>query len=190
MPPPSLTALASSLRTSTECFGPTLALLVGTPSSPDSANVCEFLPLSRDWPHTAWQIVKVNYALWRPSTTPSPFISPESTPVQHRLAALTLTSLFLSPVLEAYRSGVAFAKTPGFMQQAVTRAEYLEMGSNASRRKFRDWKPAPVETNKAPEQSSRKGPARSQRMDREESPPLARKPSRGRGRGRATTTRR
>ncbi|EPT05352.1 actin protein Arp6 [Fomitopsis schrenkii] len=94
------------------------------------------------------------------------------------------------PILEAYRSGVAFAKKPAFTQQAVTRAEYLEMGNNASRRKFRDWKPAPVDTNKGAEQPSRKGPARPQRMDREESPPLTRQPSKGKGKGRATTARR
>ena len=190
MPPPSLTALASSLRTSTECFGPTLALLVGTPSSPDSANVCEFLPLSRDWSRAAWQIVKVNYAHWRPSIASSPFRAQKSTHIQYRLATRALTPSSSSPVLEVYRSGIAFAKKPAFTQQAVTRAEYLEMGSNASRRKFRDWKPPPVDLSKGPEQSSRKGPARPQRTEREESPPLARKPSRGRGRGRATTTRR
>ncbi|KAI0736230.1 actin-like protein Arp6 [Fomitopsis betulina] len=94
------------------------------------------------------------------------------------------------PILEAYRSGVAFAMKPAFTQQAVTRAEYLEMGSNASRRKFRDWKPAPVDVNRGPEQPSRKGTARPQRMDREESPPLGRQPSRGKGKGRATTARR
>lgn len=101
-----------------------------------------------------------------------------------------LTPSFPSPILEAYRSGVAFAKKPAFTQQAVTRAEYLEMGNNASRRKFRDWKPAPVDTNKGAEQPSRKGPARPQRMDREESPPLTRQPSKGKGKGRATTARR
>lgn len=81
---------------------------------------------------------------------------------------------------------MAFAKKAAFTQQAVTRAEYAEMGSNASRRKFRDWKPPIVDVNKGPEQSSRK----TQRMDREESPPLARKPSRGKGKGRAATSRR
>ena len=45
-----------------------------------------------------------------------------------------------SPVTEAYRSALAFASQPQFEDHLVTRAEYLEGGSNACRRKFKDWR--------------------------------------------------
>ncbi|KIP04446.1 hypothetical protein PHLGIDRAFT_25604 [Phlebiopsis gigantea 11061_1 CR5-6] len=45
------------------------------------------------------------------------------------------------PILEAYRSAIAFASKPDFLQKVVTREEYNESGSNACRRKFPDWKP-------------------------------------------------
>jgi len=36
---------------------------------------------------------------------------------------------------------MAFARKPEFLERVVvTRSEYLESGSNASHRKFRDWK--------------------------------------------------
>lgn len=44
------------------------------------------------------------------------------------------------PITEAYIAASAFVTTPEFSKRAVTRAEYAEYGSNASRRKFRDWK--------------------------------------------------
>lgn len=40
---------------------------------------------------------------------------------------------------EAYRSALAFVKNPAFSTHVVTREEYLESGSNASRRKFPGW---------------------------------------------------
>jgi len=43
-------------------------------------------------------------------------------------------------VLEVYHSAVAFVKPMSFRQHVVTREEYLESGSNACRRKFKDWK--------------------------------------------------
>lgn len=48
----------------------------------------------------------------------------------------------------AYHGGVALASAPAFDQLVITRAEYQESGSNACRRKFRDWKwrPEDVET--------------------------------------------
>lgn len=46
----------------------------------------------------------------------------------------------ISAVLEAYRAAIAFAKTASFRNQTVTREEYLENGSDACRRKFKDWK--------------------------------------------------
>jgi hypothetical protein len=46
----------------------------------------------------------------------------------------------LSPIIEVYRSALAFASNPAFFDFAVTRAEYLEGGSHACRRKFPDWK--------------------------------------------------
>ncbi|KAL0961517.1 hypothetical protein HGRIS_006458 [Hohenbuehelia grisea] len=44
------------------------------------------------------------------------------------------------PTTEVYRSALAFARSPQFTQNCVTREEYAESGSNASRRKFSDWK--------------------------------------------------
>lgn len=43
------------------------------------------------------------------------------------------------PALEAYHSALAFAQHPHFSNQCVTREEYLESGSHACRRKFKDW---------------------------------------------------
>lgn len=51
-------------------------------------------------------------------------------------------SFAVSPILEAYRSAMAFANQPAYSDRIVTRAEYQEGGSNACRRKFRDWKNA------------------------------------------------
>ena len=52
-----------------------------------------------------------------------------------------------SPITEAYQSAYAFADMTsaaggGFGTRAVTRSEYLESGSTASRKKFLDWKSA------------------------------------------------
>lgn len=47
---------------------------------------------------------------------------------------------FRSPVLETYHSAIAYTQHTDFVDQCVTRAEYLESGSNACRRKFKDWK--------------------------------------------------
>ncbi|KAF7353975.1 Actin-like protein ARP6 [Mycena venus] len=44
------------------------------------------------------------------------------------------------PVLDAYRAAIAYASDPSVF---VTRAEYLESGSVALRRKVPDWQPAP-----------------------------------------------
>lgn len=41
-----------------------------------------------------------------------------------------------SPVTEAYRSARSFVRSPPFASCLVTRAEYLESGSSAVRRKF------------------------------------------------------
>ncbi|KAG1901091.1 actin-related protein Arp6 [Suillus fuscotomentosus] len=42
-------------------------------------------------------------------------------------------------ITEAYRSAIAFVNDPAFSAHVVTREEYLEVGSNASRRKFPGW---------------------------------------------------
>ena len=82
-------------------------------------------------------------------------------------------SLLHSPIVEAYRSAVAFARSPDFARMAVTREEYLEMGSNATRRRFRDWKP-----------SNQDGKAKeTQRGDEEDDSAPVKKAVRGRGRG-------
>jgi len=43
------------------------------------------------------------------------------------------------PITEAYSSALNFANMPEFGHLVVTRSEYAEFGSNASRRKFHDW---------------------------------------------------
>ncbi|TBU45521.1 actin-like protein ARP6 [Dichomitus squalens] len=97
------------------------------------------------------------------------------------------------PILEAYRSAVAFAARPEFAQCVVTREEYQEMGSSACRRKFRDWKPA-VDKEQPPRAgvgkgaagSSARGSSDSEDEDEGTPPPgqPTKKPGRGRGRGR------
>ncbi|TFK90533.1 actin-like protein Arp6 [Polyporus arcularius HHB13444] len=93
------------------------------------------------------------------------------------------------PILEAYRSAVAFAARPEFPQSVVTREEYQEMGSSACRRKFRDWKPVEKEGARGREPAKGKG-ARGRAEEDDESPPPATKKSvRGRGRGRGVAKR-
>ena len=72
-------------------------------------------------------------------------------------------------MVEAFNSAIAFANTPEFFDRVVTRAEYLESGSNASRRKFADWK------------VDEKGKGRS-RDDHSEETPVAKKVARSRTR--------
>jgi len=64
------------------------------------------------------------------------------------------------PITEAYHSAYQFVSQVGFIQHVVTRAEYAENGSNASRRKFRDWKPQESEKEKPKEASKAKGKQR------------------------------
>lgn len=45
-----------------------------------------------------------------------------------------------APITAAFHAGRAFARTPAFEAQLVTREEYMESGSSACRRKFKDWK--------------------------------------------------
>jgi actin-related protein 6 len=59
--------------------------------------------------------------------------------------------------MEAYHSAFAFASKPEYFDQVVTRAEYLESGSNASRRKFKDWKAEEKDKDKAKEMLKGKG---------------------------------
>lgn len=93
-----------------------------------------------------------------------------------------------SPVLEAYHSAIAFAKKPSFMQHVVTKEEYLESGSNATRRKFRDWKPADPDGKQSEAHKGRTA-AKTYQEDAEEDdvhPPKT--STRGRGRGRPPGT--
>lgn len=73
-----------------------------------------------------------------------------------------------SPVTEAYRAALGFASIPGFTNHAVTRAEYAESGSNASRRKFQDWKPHESEKEMPREATKVKGKQRED--DRSQAP--------------------
>jgi actin-related protein 6 len=76
-------------------------------------------------------------------------------------------------VIEAYRSAVAFVNDSGFNAHVVTR-EYLEVGSNASRRKFPGWQSSSAPGDESTQES----------MIEDRSQPN-RKPSRARAR---TTT--
>ncbi|KAJ6476898.1 actin-related protein Arp6 [Mycena sanguinolenta] len=49
----------------------------------------------------------------------------------------------VDPVLDTYHAAMACVSTPTFSELVVTRAEYLESGSAAIRRKFPDWQPPP-----------------------------------------------
>ncbi|KAF7791485.1 hypothetical protein EIP86_002501 [Pleurotus ostreatoroseus] len=93
------------------------------------------------------------------------------------------------PILEAYYSALAFVKSPSFTQQVVTKAEYMESGSNATRRKFKDWKPVD-QHGKDKEVHKARTTAKSYQEDLEEDfrPPKASTRGRGRGRGRGTGT--
>lgn len=69
---------------------------------------------------------------------------------------LTISNLNIaSPVTEAYKAAFQFASQPDFAQHCVTRAEYAESGSNASRRKFRDWTGQDSEKEKQQQQQSK-----------------------------------
>lgn len=59
-----------------------------------------------------------------------------------------------STVTEAYKSAYKFASRPEFTQHVVTRAEYAEYGSNASRRKFPGWAKAQLEQESEKETAS------------------------------------
>lgn len=72
---------------------------------------------------------------------------------------LTVTS---SPITEAYRSASVFAGQPLFMELSVTKAEYMEGGSNACRRKFKDWR---ASDEGAKEESSLKGKGKGKQRD-------------------------
>ncbi|KAJ7197930.1 actin-related protein Arp6 [Mycena pura] len=73
-------------------------------------------------------------------------------------------------ILEAYRAAVEFASDPSFSERVITRAEYLEGGSVAVRRKFPDWQPPPplrepvVAKEKARESTKGKGKQREEPM--------------------------
>ncbi|KIJ64586.1 hypothetical protein HYDPIDRAFT_111953 [Hydnomerulius pinastri MD-312] len=50
-------------------------------------------------------------------------------------------------VTESYYSALSFVKSPSFSTHLVTRAEYLESGSNATRRKFSQWQTGEIGKN-------------------------------------------
>ncbi|KAI0335723.1 actin-like protein Arp6 [Cubamyces sp. BRFM 1775] len=93
------------------------------------------------------------------------------------------------PILEAYYSAVAFAARPEFAQCAVTREEYQESGSNACRRKFRDWKPVEKEATRSREQGKGKSTESQMDVEGDDIPPPTKKTVRGRGRGRGAARR-
>jgi len=64
------------------------------------------------------------------------------------------------PITEAYQSAYNFASTPEFSMHLVTRAEYAESGSNASRRKFPLWNSQESEKEKSKDASKSRGKQR------------------------------
>jgi actin-related protein 6 len=84
--------------------------------------------------------------------------------------------------LEAFYGAVELSRKPEFFDLVVTRDEYLEMGSNACRRKFRDWKPLDKET-KGKEVLRGKSSGKSKDDDDDEEDIPQRRTGRGRGRG-------
>lgn len=90
--------------------------------------------------------------------------------------------------MSAYHGALAFAQRSDFPDQVVTRAEYLEMGSNACRRKFKDWKLTEKEP-KGKEVIRGKGATRVREDDKDGEEVMPKKRSgRGRGRGRGVST--
>ncbi|KAF9046356.1 actin-like protein ARP6 [Panaeolus papilionaceus] len=77
------------------------------------------------------------------------------------------------PVTEVYRSACKFAAKPEFSRLCVTREEYLESGSSATRRKFKDWKPQEAEKEKSKEVVKPKG--KQYQEEREDDRPQATK---------------
>jgi len=95
------------------------------------------------------------------------------------------------PITEAYRSAVQFARTPAFPQCTVTREEYQEMGSNASRRKLKDWKVIDKEVAKSREHVKGKASTRARGEDDDSgSPPPTRRGAKPKGKGRGNVARR
>ncbi|KAF8228073.1 actin-related protein Arp6 [Tricholoma matsutake] len=64
------------------------------------------------------------------------------------------------PITEAYRAAINFACMPTFNKHVLTRAEYAESGSNASRRKFHNWKLQEPEKEKPKDSAKAKGKQR------------------------------
>lgn len=71
-----------------------------------------------------------------------------------------------SPIISAYNAALSFASHPTFQHHLVTRAEYLESGSAACNRKFKDWKSG--ERVDGGGDGKGKGRAREDEMDWEE----------------------
>ncbi|KAF5381187.1 hypothetical protein D9757_007896 [Collybiopsis confluens] len=94
------------------------------------------------------------------------------------------------PIVEAYRSAQMFASKPDFSSQCVTREEYLESGSNASRRKFRDWqvrvqgeREQTAEEEEEREEEQKEGKGQGEQLQRRLRAPMVK---RGRGRPRGS----
>ena len=92
--------------------------------------------------------------------SPSPLFLFSSFFLHFSFSFWTFFLLYISPITEAYHSACQFVSQAGFNQHIVTRTEYAENGSNASRKKFRDWKPQESEKEKPKEASKLKGKQR------------------------------
>jgi hypothetical protein len=108
-----------------------------------------------------------------------------------RVKNIDLREILNSPMTEAYKACLTFARTPAFASVAVTREEYLEHGKNIfRRRKFQRWNALNQE---AAAQPPGKRQVESDSESTEEDPKTSRKGSavvrrgparRGRGKGR------
>ncbi|KDQ62817.1 hypothetical protein JAAARDRAFT_122230 [Jaapia argillacea MUCL 33604] len=93
------------------------------------------------------------------------------------------------PITECYRSALAFVQEPDFQEYCVTRAEYLESGSNACRRKFKDWKLVDEKGKGAAVREPAKPKPRTEDPEESDASPPPKRGGRGRTRTTSTSTR-
>jgi hypothetical protein len=99
-----------------------------------------------------------------------------------------LTTSTCSPLTDAYKASLAFARSPAFATVAVTREEYLEHGKSIyCRRKFRGWNALDAEAEPAP---VRQPPQQSVLVESSDEDAGPARRGRGSGRGRRASGRR
>ncbi|KAJ6614988.1 actin-like protein ARP6 [Mycena sp. CBHHK59/15] len=99
------------------------------------------------------------------------------------------------PILDAYHAAIACTSEPAFQERVVTRAEYLESGTHAIRRKFPDWQTPPAlrdvstkeksrDTGKERVRETAKDAAMAKERVREKAKEKTREPVKGKGKQR------